>query len=369
MEKPKSVTSLQMTMCIGTSIIGVGILAFPRITVEYVETGAPLTTAFAMILMMGSGVILAYLGNQYRNQTVFEYADQLIGKWIGRVFLVMICLYFLELTALASREFGEVIVTSVLQQTPITVTVFIMILLATIACRSDVAVFARILTFYMPFVYFPALIIVALSLKSGRLSNLQPMLALFHGQKGLDITMSIMVVAALFTNYLIVGLLVPFMFHPERAMKSTIIGIAVAGGLYIILIYGTLSVFGVEEMKNLLWPTLELAKTAALPEFFIERLDPIFVAVWVTAVFSAIFAAYYISVQALSHLLQLKDHRGVSILFLPIILGLAKQPANIVAMYRVVKQVGLTGLVITLIYSLLLLCAHGIQTKLRGAKR
>lgn len=361
MEKPKTVTSLQLTMSIGTAIIGVGILAFPRISVEYVQTGAPASAAFAMILMMAGSFVVAYLGNRYRNQTIFEYADQLIGKWLSKVFLVFIGMYFLELTALASREFGEVVVTSVLQQTPIAVTVFVMVLLATIACRVDIAVFARILTFYMPFVYFPALVIVVLSLKSARVANLQPLFAFFHGQTGYDIVTSIMVVSALFTNYLIVGLIVPFMFHPERSMRSAVVGVGIAGTLYIILMFGTLGVFGVEEMRNLLWPTLELAKTAALPAFFVERLDPIFLAVWVTAVFSAIFAAYYIAVQAISHLFRLKDHRSLSIIALPIILALAKQPANIVVMYRVVKQVGISGLCITLGYTLLLLFMHFVR--------
>ncbi|MFB5191957.1 GerAB/ArcD/ProY family transporter [Alicyclobacillus fastidiosus] len=362
MEKPKSVTATQLTMSIGTSIIGVGILAFPRITVEYVRTGAPMAAICAMLLMMCGGIVVAYLGNQYRERTIFEYADELVGQWIGRLLLVCIGAYFLELAALASREFGEVVVTSVLQRTPIEVTVFVMVLMATVACRSDIIVFARILTFYMPFVYFPALVIVVLSLKSAQSANLMPLLGMFYGQQVKSVFMSIMVVAALFTNYIIVGLIIPFMYQPTRAMRGTIVGIGIAGSLYIILMFSTLSVFGIEEMDNLLWPTMELAKTAALPTFYIERLDPIFIAVWVTAVFSAIFAAYYVAIQALSHVFRLKNHRGLSILALPIIMLLAKLPPNIVSLYHVIKQVGVSGLCLTLGYPLLLLIAHVIKT-------
>nr|WP_284286688.1 GerAB/ArcD/ProY family transporter [Alicyclobacillus fastidiosus] len=359
---------MQLIMSIGTSIIGVGILSFPRITVEYVKTGAPFSAAAAVLLMMGGGFIVSYLGIQYRNKTIFEYADGLIGKWMSSLFLLLIGAYFLELTALASREFGEVVVTAVLQRTPITVTVFIMILLATISSRVDVAVFTRILTFYMPFVYFPAMVIVLLSLKSAKVSNLMPLVSLFHGQSFNSIYLSIMVVAALYTNFMIVGLIVPFMYRPHTAIRSTLVGIGIAGTLYIILMYATLSVFGVEEMRNLLWPTLELAKTAAVTTFFIERLDPVFIAVWVTAVFSAIFAAYYLSIQAFSHLFRLKTHRGLSILALPVIMALAIQPVNIVHLYRVVKQVGIIGVYLTLGYSLLLFVVHLIKAA-RGRRR
>lgn len=366
MEKPKSVTETQLTMSIGTSIIGVGILAFPRITVEYVKTGAPLSTMLAMLVMVMGGLILSYLGNQYRNQTIFEYADQLVGKGMNTVCLLLVSAYFIELTALASREFGEVVVTSVLPRTPLTVTVFVMVLLATIACRTDMAVFARILTFYMPFVYFPAIVIVVLSLKSAHVTNIMPMWALFHDQKLQNVFLSVMVVAALFTNYMIVGLLIPFMYRPSKAMLSTVIGISFAGMLYVILMYATLSVFGIEEIQNLLWPTLELAKTAALPAFFIERIDPIFLAVWVTAVFSAIFAAYYLAVHALSHMLRFSNHRSLSILLLPIILLLAIQPPNIVAMYQTIKVAGMIGLFIGLGYPMLLFVVHLIRNALKS---
>lgn len=366
MKKPKSVTSLQLVMSIGTAIIGVGILAFPRITVEYVATGAPLSTLFGMLMMMCGGVVLAYLGNQYNEATIFEYADRLLGRWLSCLFALAIAAYFLELAALASREFGEVVVTSVLQRTPIAVTVFVMIVLATLAVRCDIAVFVRILTFYMPLVYFPALIIVILSLKSAKLVNLLPLMGLFYGQDPRNILMSILVVAALFQNYMIVGMIVPFMYRPNEAMKSTLLGMTVAGTIYMILIYSTLAVFGTEEIRNLLWPTLELAKTAALPEFFIERLDPIFLAVWVTAVFSAIFAAYYLAVQALSHVFHFSDHRPFSFLTLPIIITLAHQPANIVVLYQIIKRVGVTGLTLTLAYPCLLFLVHLFQ---KGRKR
>jgi spore germination protein len=365
MDKPKSVTFLQLAFSIGTTIIGVGILAFPRIAVDYVNTGAPFSALFAVLLMMCGGLALSYLGNQYPKYTLFEYSDRLIGKWLTRFFLVLIGIYFLELTALTAREFGEVVVTSVLQRTPISVTIFMMVIMAAIACRNDVAVFTRIQTLYMPLVYFPALVIVILSLKSGQVVNIKPVLAFFSGQSIGNVFKSTFVVAALFQNYLIVGLLIPFMYRPQRALKGLIIGMSTAGALYLILIYSTMSVFGIEEMKNLLWPTLELAKTAALPSFFLERLDPIFLAVWVTAVFTSIFAAYYIAVQAFSHLLMLNNHRPLSIIALPIIMIMAKQPSNIVVLYQIVAEVGMFGLLLTLGYPMLLLAVHWIKSGFR----
>ncbi len=361
MLKPKAIPSFQIAAGLGTAIIGVGILAFPRITVEYTKTAAPLTTLLAIILMMLAALVLAYLGNQYPEETIFAYAERLIGKWLSRFFTFLISFYFLVLGSLAAREFGEVVVTSVLQKTPIPVTVLTMLVIATIASRNDIAVFSRILTFYMPFVYLPALIIVVTSLRNASSANLVPLVAgIMETNFGSFIT-STLIVAGLFQNFFILGLQIPFMYRPKQAFKSTLIGVGSAGALYLILIYSTLAVFGLEEMKKLLWPTLELAKTAAVPTFYVERMDPVFLAVWVTAVFCAIFAAYYIGVQGLAHVFQFRDHRVISLPVLPVISIIAKLPNNIYALYQIVELVGMSGLILTIGFPLLLLLVHFLR--------
>lgn len=369
MKKPKAVTALQLTMSMGTAIIGVGILAFPRITVELANTGAPMTTVIAVAVVMVGALMVSYLGNQYPEQTLFEYADDLVGKWIGTIILFAAAWYFLGLSSLATREFGEVVVTSVLQRTPIPATVLVMLILAGIASRNDITKLVRILTFYMPLVYFPALVIVVLSLKAARLVNIMPALAVFHGIPWMHVVQSISIVSALFQNAWIIGMIIPFMYDPKRAYRSSMIGIASAGGLYIILIYAALSVFGTEEMKNLMWPTLELAKTAALPAFYIERLDPIFIAVWVTAVFCAIVTSYYLGIQALSHVFRLRDHRVLSLTVLPIVATLSSVPGNIQQLYDIIKVYGVCGLPFTLGYPLILIVVHWLRRNPRVQSR
>jgi spore germination protein len=369
MQKQRTVTMLQLSMSLGTTIIGVGVLAFPRITVEYVGTGAPITTMAAVALMLAGGLILAYLGAQHPDETLFEYADTLVGKWVGGIILVAIVAYFIELGALAAREFGEVVVTSVLQRTPLEVTTLVMLAIAATAARNSVAVFTRILTFYMPLVYFPTLVVVALTLKSADITHIMPVFGFMYETTWTKVANATLVVAALFQNYLIIGLLIPYMYRPKQAWKSALIGIGSAGAIYVVVIYSTLAVFGVEEMKNLLWPTLELAKTAALPLLFLERMDPIFLAVWVTAVFTAILASYFVAVKGLAHLFRFHDHRVFALIAIPIIYMLAMQSPNIVELYKVVKIVGISGLILTIGYPFVLFLLHFLHKPRKGRKK
>lgn len=371
MQGPKSIPSFQLIASLGTSIIGVGLLSFPRIAVEYTDTAAPLTTLAAVILMTSVGVIVAYLGAKYPEDTIFSYGDLLIGKWFSGLLTTLLSIYYLILAGLTAREFGEVVVTSVLQRTPIPVTVLVMLILAAIAARNDIAVFSRILTFYMPFVYVPALVIVLTSLKNAEAGNLRPILAGVAGVPVGNLFLSILIVAALLQNFLVLGLLIPFMYRPAQAIKSTLIGMGTAGALYVILICSTISVFGIEEMKKLLWPTLELAKTAAVPTFYIERLDPIFLAVWVTAVFCTLLTSYYIGIQGFGHVLGLRDHRVLTLPALPLLLLIAKLPGNIFSLYRIVEIMGMSGLGLTVGFPLLLFLVHLLKgrSKIPGKQR
>ncbi|MCL6592713.1 MAG: spore germination protein [Alicyclobacillus sp.] len=360
-DKEQAVAGLQYAMGIGTTLIGVGILAFPRLAVETAGTAAPLATAVAVGLMVAAGSLLAHVLSQSPQDNLFESSTRLLGRLFGGLLTLALTLYFLELTALAAREFGEVVVTSVLQRTPVEVTILVMILLAALAARNNVIVFARILTFYMPFVYFPALVIVLLTLKNAEIVHMQPLFNVFSTVSWYGFVQAVKTVAALFPNFMVAGLVIPHLYRPQRAVRWTALGIAMAGSLYLIVMLATLSVFGTGEMRRLLWVTLELAKTAAAPLLFLERTDPVFLAVWVTAVFTGVLTSYMLAVKGLSHLCGFSNHRVWTVLAVPPVYVMAMQPVNITDLYGMIQWVSGAGLVLTLGCTLVLWTAHWLR--------
>jgi spore germination protein len=271
----------------------------------------------------------------------------------------LIILFFAVLTSLTAREFGEVVVTSVLKETPVEVTVIVMLLLATISTRHGITTFAHIHTFYVPFLLIPVLVIVALSLKNAEAINLLPIL----GNEPSGMLKGTLTIAALFQGAFILTAVIPSMKHPEKAMKASVWGMVIAGGLYIIIVAATISVFGSEEIKQLLWPTLELAKATTLPANILERLDAAFLAVWVTAVFTTLFSSYFFTIYAMSHLFRLREHKLFSYFILPFVFVMAMLPTNIVQMYEIIENVGRIGLIITTGYPGLLLIVSILRKK------
>lgn len=359
METSRQITVIQAAAVLVSTIIGVGVLPLPLFAVRSADSGAPFATLLGAMIAFAGLVLITLLGMRYPNKSIIQYSEEIIGKWLAWIGSAFIIAFFAVLTALTAREFGEVVVTSVLKQTPLEVTVIVMLLLAAISTRNDITTFAYIHNFYFPVLLGPSLLIVVLSLKNAEMINLQPIWGNEpHGMMG-----GILTIAALFQGSFILTMVIPAMRRPEKAMKASAWGMLIAGGLYVTIVAATVSVFGSEESRQLLWPTLELAKATSLPANILERLDAAFLAVWVTAVFTTLFSSYFLTIHSMSKLFRLRDHRMFSFFLLPIVFVMAMLPQNIIHMYEIIQNVGRIGLLITIVYPALLLTISLIRKK------
>lgn len=352
MGDPKEITTVQATTILISTIIGVGVLPLPLFAVRAGETSAPFVTLTGIGLAAFGLLILTYLGVRHPEKTIITYSQDIIGKWLGKLLSIIVIIFFLILTSLTAREFGAVVVTAVLKETPLEITVIVMLLLAAISCRNNINVFSYIHNFYVAMILAPVLIVVAFSLKNGNSLYLRP---IFLGKDLRDMAAGMLTVSALFQGSFIITMIIPSMKSPNKALKASLWGILVSGGLYLLIVIATVAIFGPEEIKQIFWPTLELARTTAIPGNILQRLDIIFLAVWVLAVFTTLFSSYYFTIHSIKELVQLKDHKMLSYFILPFVFFLAMLPQNVLHMYEVIQYIGRLGLLITILYPVLLL--------------
>ena len=349
----RTVTVIESASIIASTIIGVGVLALPRLAVEGGNTGAPFVTVLGILVAYIGLWLITKLGMRFPNQSIIEYSERILGKWPARFGSTLIILFFALLTALAAREFGKVVVSAVMPRTPVDVTTIVMLLLAAISSRSNMSTFAYAHLFYLPFVMAPGLLIVIFSTKNANAYNLLPILG--NSPNWFEITMGVLTVSALFQGSFIMSFVIPAMRSPHMAMTASFWGVVISGGLYLSIVVAALAVFGAEEIKMLMWPTLDLAKTTMIPGEVLERLDAAFLAVWVTAVYTTLYSTYALTARAIKDLFRLRDHKMLSLYILPFVYLIAMLPPNIIQLYRVIELVGRVGLFVTVAYPLLLL--------------
>jgi len=356
-------TKPQVIAILINSIIGAGILPMPLFPVRAAGHGAPLVTVLAFVFAYAALACMALLSSRFPRDNFVSLSEKVIGKWPARFFTFVFACYLGLLTAFTAREFGEVVITTVLKSTPLEVTVILMLVLGAVAARSDINTFAYMQMFYVPFVVIPAWLIVFLSMKNAEVLNLLPI----WGNESGNWLAGILAVASLTQASFIITLVVPYMQNPEKALRTVTISILVTGTLYVAIVAACVGVFGPEEIKVLLWPTLELAKITSLPANVLERLDAAFLALWLTSVFTNILSTYFFTVNAFANVFKLKDYRFLTMFLLPFVFVLAMQPRSIVQMYTKIYEFARIGYLYMVSYTVIVLLI-AILRGIRGRK-
>lgn len=363
MNNYRQITTVQTAAVICSTIIGVGILSFPRYMSDGAGSSAPLAAFTGVILALVSFWLLAALCRKFPKESIFVFSRRLVGRPIACCFTILILIFFLLLTGITTRQFGDVVNTVLFRKTPIEATNILMLLLCLLSSRRDIVKFSYIHFFYLPLIVGPTVIITIISLKNLNLLNLQPLLttptpAFWEAS---------LLASALFQSSFIITVLIPFMVKPRQAVRAGAIAILFSGGIYILIVIASVGMFGAEETKLLLYPTLETARSSAVGEGLLERLDAIFIIIWVISVFTTIYTTYYLAAYIMQILFAFKDQRMASTLLLPFMFITSMVPSNVFQTYSMTGILGICGIVLLTLYPLLLWIVYAIRRAGRRA--
>ncbi|MRN51905.1 GerAB/ArcD/ProY family transporter [Paenibacillus monticola] len=361
MNNNRPITTFQFMAVIISTIIGVGILVFPRYMVEYGGNSAPLMSILAIFAALIGCWFTASVCRKYPNETLFVFSRRLLGRGMADFSTIIIFLFFLNSTSSNMRQFGEVCITVLFKRTPIEILMLILLILVGLSVRRNIVKFTYIHVFYLPFILISVIIILMLSLKKIDGLNLLPILGnnftLSSFSKGVFLS------ASLYQGTFILILLVPLMRKPKQAVKAANAALFFSGIFYTIIVIVSLGMFGMNEIELLIYPTLELARSASFGTGLLERLDAIFIVVWVISVFTTIFTNYYLAVYALRELIRIKDQRLISSFLLPFIFVLSLLPQNFFQVYDVALVTSVIGLIFLTVYPFLLWVVDLIRNK------
>jgi spore germination protein len=331
-ETDKFTPSQSMSLIIST-IIGVGILLLPRTTSKYMFQQGWIAMVIGLIATLFFTWAITKLIAHMRGRIFADYVVQIlaptrypwIGKAIGFPLLFALAGLWLTLTALVSRAFGEVVITTVLVNTPLEVIVSSMLLVSLYLCMKKEIVVARVNEFLIPVMIIPLLFLAFLSFQNANVYRLMPLFPLEI--KG--IPKSLMTTIFAYQGYDII-LQFASRYSPNvKYMRANLFGIWVVGILYILVVIAGLLVFGHEELQRQTWPTLELVKTVNVPVFILERMEAVFIGVWVAAIFTTAANYYYAATKLICDIFHIRKLFYVALAFAPLLYFVAMHPRNL----------------------------------------
>lgn len=356
MKEPRQITTLQSSIIVINSTIGISVLALPRIASENVGSGALMATGLGIMFSILGVIVIASLSRRFTKENLISYSQKIVGKPIGKLVGFILMLYFAALSSIVLREFGEVMNTTLLQDTPITVTTIALLIVVAVATRNNMTTISFMHTYYLPFIVLPIITMVIFSIQDMDIRNIKPILG--NGTMLVDLLgggLSIVSLPFIQIGLFIILIITPHMVQPKTIIKGGVWGILISGVVIFLATFATLAVFGSEEVKKSLWPMLVLTRMTELPVAILERLDIVFLVVWIISAFTTLLSGYLIFIELGSQLFRLRSHRVLSYLGLVIVYGLAFYPDNILHLYQVTDILGKWGLTLTIFYPLVLL--------------
>ncbi|KAA9008490.1 GerAB/ArcD/ProY family transporter [Paenibacillus spiritus] len=361
--KTQQISTIRATTVIASAVAGVGILSFPRYMADAGNTAAPLVTLAGVGVALVDLVIVALLSARFPRENLFQFSSRLLGRRAAWVMNLVLMFFFLMLTSLTVRQFGEVASTVLFQRTPIEAVILLMLVLATLSSRRGIVKFSYIHYFYFPLIIGSIAFILLFSIRKISVIHLMP-------PGGVNVSASkfmkgMLETSALFDRSFVLTLIVPFMEKPGKAMRAGLLGIGITGLIYLSITAAAIGMLGVEEVKLLFYPTLEVARSISAGEGLLERLDALFIIIWVISVYTTVYTTYYICSYLLRHLLHLQDQRLASSALLPFMFALAMVPENIFISYTAANRLAIAGLAVLTGYPLLLL-ALALLRRVKG---
>lgn len=348
------ISSAQLAAILSITMMGIGILSLPRALVEKVGPDSPLIIAVGVVMTLVLGLIVSNLVNKFPKDTIVEFGNSLLGKFLGTLMSLGLFGFYLIFTAIEVRMFGEIMKTYLLINTPIEILMVTYMLAVIYVVRSGIETIARMSQILFPIVLFTSVITMFPLLSELDFTHFLPVLK----TPPLKLLKAIPLMVFSFLGVELTLLFSTFVVDSRNIKKYVSFSIMLIGFIYFNTTVVTIARFGLVETSHIIWPALEIFKTVDIPGAFIENIHIYTIAIWVFSVLMTTVGFYFASSFTLSRIIKSAKQDYLVLPLAPFVYYLALIPDGVVeameildmfaeylgTLYLVIVPIGLFGL-------------------------
>jgi spore germination protein len=258
---------------------------------ESAGTGAWLPIIAASVIFAAAVSIITYLGNLFKEKTLFEYSQLLVGKFVTFIFTAIYIIYFFGVSTLVNRVTSEVIKADFLPKTPIWAISLIILAVSSYAASKGISNLGRLFEFYGIIVLILAMATHTIMILHGDLRNILPLFDVSETGKYFK---SIFSTILAFLGFEVLTAIPMSKQNSKRRYFYTAGAILAAGLFYIYTVESSFSIVGVNDIVNYN-DSLIVAIRRVDVDFlqFLKRMDLVFILGWLMSIFCTISILTY----------------------------------------------------------------------------
>ncbi|WP_199620275.1 GerAB/ArcD/ProY family transporter [Paenibacillus alkalitolerans] len=266
--------------------------------------------AILLGLPAGLAVFLVYasLYRKYPQLSLTGYMRAILGKWIGWPLGLLYVLWFINGAARDVREGADLLVSAVLDRTPVIIVAAIMVMSVGYVLCKGIEVLARTAQIFLAVLAAAGLFSILLLIFAGivDVNRLLPVLA--NGWLPVIDTTLRQTIEFPHVEVVCFTFLLPYLNHPVPGIRAGIAAVLISG---LILSFSTavnIAVLGIDIAGRATFPLLATISLINIGEF-IQRLDVLVVLTLIIGDFFKVAVYFYAAVMGAADLFQVRDYR------------------------------------------------------------
>ena len=253
-------------------------LTFPRQLLSSAGNGAWLTSVFVTVIAL----LVFYITSKiYRtNKTVIDISEEIGGKpfkILTGMLLFGVILFNMVFTL---RIFPESVRIILLHNTPMTVIVLLLCIGIAFGTYNGIEAIARITSFFLPTAAVILLFFIIMHFPHFNAKNIAPIL----GKGFKSIFTDGFGGITLFSDIIVLNMLLPMCKSKKEAFKSGMKAIAISGLTMTVILIVLGLVFPRQFSENFIMPVYQLTRLVSIGDFF-SRIEAFFEFIWSIAMF------------------------------------------------------------------------------------
>lgn len=277
MNEEVKITSWQAVFLIVNLILPTAILTVPSIIINYAKKDAWISVILATIIGLFVAIITSTISKKHPRKTIFEIVQAKLGIVICKIVGGLLAFYYFIASISILRQFLTFMVTSVMQRTPIIVLGMITLYITLYAISKGIEVISRSNQIILMVSFLLFSFSTLFYFKEMDFSVLLPMVETSWN----GILLGSFTPTSWLSEVSVILILAPYLKKPERVRKIAITGVMITSFSLIWTIIGSIAVFGAEVLPTYQYPAFNVYRIIEVADF-IERIDVLFIAVWMS---------------------------------------------------------------------------------------
>ncbi|WP_226683355.1 GerAB/ArcD/ProY family transporter [Sutcliffiella horikoshii] len=310
-----SISQGQLFFLIIQAQIGVGILSLPFAVHSTAKGDGWISTLLAGFVIQLWMMISLTISRCFPEKNFFQILRHLLGRYLGSLLILSYTLYFTAIAGLVAVLQTGLINKWILPLTPFWIIYLLIIIVAVYLATDNILIIARFFGLSTGVIVF-FILLVATVYRDANIAYILPI-----GQSGFkNIVLAIKDVLIALTGFELILLIYPMIKSKQKTAKTLTFANITTVAIYSFLVFTSLIIFSPQEITLVPEPVLYMLKAISFE--VIERLDLIFLSIWVIPMTNSFIIYLYQASKGLKELFHTQSHAPfVPIIVIPIFIS------------------------------------------------